>query len=37
VLPATGSSNGTITPVLLMLGLGGLFVLFTRRRLHVRD
>jgi len=32
VLPATGSSNGTATQVLLVLGLGGLLVLLTRRR-----
>ena len=37
VLPATGSSNGTITQVLLVLGLGGLLLLFTRRRLDSRD
>ena len=32
VLPATGSSNGTAPQVLLVLGLGGLLVLLTRRR-----
>ena len=32
VLPATGSSDGAITQVLLVLGIGGLLVLFTRRR-----
>ncbi|MGB1785073.1 MAG: InlB B-repeat-containing protein [Ilumatobacteraceae bacterium] len=32
VLPATGSSNGTAPQVLLVLGIGGLLVLFTRRR-----
>jgi uncharacterized repeat protein (TIGR02543 family)/LPXTG-motif cell wall-anchored protein len=37
VLPATGSSDGTASQVLLVLGLGGLLVLFTRRRLDVRD
>lgn len=37
VLPATGSSDRTATQVLLVLGIGGLLVLFTRRRLDVRD
>ena len=37
VLPATGSSDGTPTQVLLVLGVGGLLVLFSRRRLEVRD
>ena len=37
VLPATGSSNGTGSQMLLVLGIGGLLVLFTRRRLDVRD
>ena len=37
VLPATGSSDGTAPQVLLMLGVGGLLVLFTRRRLKVLD
>jgi len=32
VLPATGSSNGTAPQMLLVLGLGGLLVLLTRRR-----
>jgi len=32
VLPATGSSNGTAPQMLLVLGLGGLWVLLTRRR-----
>jgi len=32
VLPATGSSDGTPTQVLLVLGVGGLLVLLTRRR-----
>ena len=32
VLPATGSSDRTATQVLLVLGLGGLLVLLTRRR-----
>ena len=36
VLPATGSSNGTAPQVLLVLGIGGLLVLFTRRRLDAR-
>jgi len=33
VLPATGPSNGAASQVLLVLGIGGLLVLFTRRRL----
>ena len=33
VLPATGSSDGTATQVLLVLGIGGLLMLFARRRL----
>ena len=37
VLPATGSSNGTATQVLLVLGIGGLLVLFTRRQLDVHN
>jgi uncharacterized repeat protein (TIGR02543 family) len=37
VLPATGSSDGTPTQVLLVLGVGGLLVLFSRRRPSVRD
>ena len=37
VLPATGSSDGTAPQVLLVLGLGGLLMLFTRRRPSVRD
>ena len=32
VLPATGSSNEAVPQVLLVLGVGGLVVLFTRRR-----
>ena len=31
-LPATGSSGGTVNPVLFVLGLGGLLMLFGRRR-----
>ena len=31
-LPATGSSGGTVSPVLFVLGLGGLLMLFGRRR-----
>ena len=31
-LPATGSSGGTLNPVLFVLGLGGLLMLFARRR-----
>ena len=36
VLPATGPSNGAASQVLLVLGIGGLLVLFTRRRLDAR-
>ena len=32
VLPATGPSNGAASQVLLVLGIGGLLVLLTRRR-----
>ena len=35
-LPATGSPNGIISQVLLVLGVGGLLMLFSRRRLNVR-
>jgi len=31
-LPATGSSGGSVNPVLFVLGLGGLLMLFGRRR-----
>ena len=31
-LPATGSSGGSMNPVLFVLGLGGLLMLFGRRR-----
>ena len=31
-LPATGSSSGSMSPVLFVLGLGGLLMLFGRRR-----
>ena len=37
MLPATGSSNGTLSQVLLVLGVGGLLVLVARRRLNVCD
>ena len=37
VLPATGLSNGAAPQVLLVLGVGGLLVLFTRHRPSVRD
>ncbi|NDI02446.1 MAG: LPXTG cell wall anchor domain-containing protein [Actinobacteria bacterium] len=37
VLPSTGSSDGIPSQMLLVLGIGGLLVLFTRRRLDVRD
>jgi uncharacterized repeat protein (TIGR02543 family)/LPXTG-motif cell wall-anchored protein len=37
VLPATGSSDGAAPQVLLVLGIGGLLVLFTRRRLDAHD
>ena len=37
VLPATGSSDGTVTQVMLVLGIGGLLVLFTRRRLDAHN
>ena len=37
MLPATGSSNGTLSRVLLVLGVGGLLVLVARRRLNVCD
>ena len=37
VLPSTGSSDGTVTQVLLVLGIGGLLVLFTRRQLDVHN
>ena len=37
VLPATGLSNEAAPQVLLVLGIGGLLVLFTRRRPSVRD
>jgi len=33
-LPATGSSGGTVAQVLLVLGIGGLVMLVTRRRLN---
>jgi hypothetical protein len=35
-LPVTGSSNGSINPVLLALGFGGLLALFARRRVTER-
>ncbi len=35
-LPVTGSSNGSIKPVLLALGFGGLLALFARRRVTER-
>ena len=35
-LPATGSPNRIISQVLLVLGVGGLLMLFSRRRLNVR-
>ena len=31
-LPATGSSGGSVSPVLFVLGLGGLLMLFARHR-----
>ena len=37
MLPATGSSNGTLSQVLLVLGVGGLLALVARRRLNVCD
>ena len=37
VLPATGSSDRTVSLVLLVLGVGGLLVLFARRRLNIRE
>ena len=37
VLPTTGSSDGTVTHLLLALGVGGLLVLVTRRGLSPRD
>ncbi|MGB1502177.1 MAG: InlB B-repeat-containing protein [Ilumatobacteraceae bacterium] len=37
VLPATGSSNEAAPQVLLVLGVGGLLVLFARHRPSVRD
>ena len=36
-LPATGSMGGIVSQVLLVLGAGGLLMLFSRRRLSVRD
>ncbi len=36
-LPATGSMSGIVSQVLLVLGAGGLLMLFSRRRLSVRD
>ena len=35
-LPATGSSGGSMSPVLLALGFGGLLALFARRRVTER-
>ena len=36
-LPATGPTNRIISQVLLVLGVGGLLMLFSRRRLNVRN
>ena len=36
-LPASGSMGGIVSEVLLVLGAGGLLMLFSRRRLSVRD
>ena len=36
VLPSTGTSNGALNPVLLVLGVGGLLALIARRRVDAR-